>query len=360
MSEAFLSAAPHRRDGLDFWRRPWVQNVLPLLTSLALHASFAAMLLLAYSAGCKMAETRQAETQVSVPTSELVETRPGAGGGVHDVQLAGDPMRPPAQDQSPESDGGWAPKSGQPDARALVAGGADGEDPDPVIGLSATGGGFLKNPDGSYVIAGGAGDQPRGPLAPFGVNGGAAGAGPSNIRFVEVPGGNARTVVFVCDASGSMINTFGSLKAELAKAVVRLKSVQGFNIIFFQDEKFAVLDDKGLLFATPENKKRAMAWLDTIATTGTTDPIPAIEQAFRNKPQLIYLLTDADFPDNIAVKNAIARLNADKHVKINTIIFTMGDAAPDDGVSNAFLSLMKQIATENGGIFSRVKESALR
>ena len=358
MSEAFLSAAPHRRDGLEFWRRPWVQNVLPLVTSLALHASFAAALLLAYSAGCKIAETRQAETQVSVPTSELVETRPGAGGGVHDVQLAGDPMRPPAQDQSPESDGGWAPKSGQPDARALVAGGADGEDPDPVIGLSATGGGFLKNPDGSYVIAGGAGDQPRGPLAPFGVNGGAAGAGPSNIRFVEVPGGNARTVVFVCDASGSMINTFGSLKAELVKAVLHLKSVNGFNIIFFQDEKAAALD-QGLLFATPENKRRAMQWLDTIATTGTTDPIPAIEQAFRNKPQLIYLLTDADFPDNNAVRSAISRLNADKQTRINTIVFTMGDAAPDDGVSVAFLAVMKQIAKDNGGVFSRVNESEL-
>jgi len=81
MSKAFLSAAPNRRDGLDFWRRPWVKNVLPLLTSLALHASFAAALLLAYSAGCKIAENRQAETQVSVPTSDLVEVGPAAGGG---------------------------------------------------------------------------------------------------------------------------------------------------------------------------------------------------------------------------------------------------------------------------------------
>jgi hypothetical protein len=361
MSEASPSAAPHPRDGLGFWRRPWVQNVLPLLTSLALHASFAVALLLAYSAGCKIAETRQAETQVSVASSELVETRPAAGGGVHDVRLAGDPTHPPAQDQSAESDGGWAPKPGQPDARALVPGSGGDSDPDPVIGLSVTGGGFLKHPDGSYVVAGGARADPRGPLAPFGINGGGAGAGagPFNIRFVEVPGGNARTVVFVCDASGSMINTFGSLKAELVKAVLHLKSVHAFNIIFFQDEKFAALDEKGLVFATPDNKQRAVRWLDTIATTGTTDPIPAIEQAFRNKPQLIYLLTDADFPDNNAVRTAVSRLNADKQTRINTIIFTMGDATPDDGVSNAFLALMKQIAKDNGGVFSRVKESAL-
>jgi hypothetical protein len=278
------------------------------------------------------------------------------------VRLAGDPTRPPAQDQSAESDGGWAPKPGQPDARALVPGTGDDSDPDPVIGLSATGGGFLKNPDGSYVAVGGAGTETRGPLTPFGINrgGAGAGAGRSDVRFVTVPGGNARTVVFVCDASGSMINTFGSLKAELVKAVLRLKSVQSFNIIFFQDEKFAALDEKGLVFATPDNKQRAVRWLDTIATTGTTDPIPAIREAFRNKPQLIYLLTDADFPDNNAVRAAIARLNADRQIRINTIVFTTGDAAPDDGVSGAFLSLMKQIAKDNGGLFSRVKEIELR
>jgi Ca-activated chloride channel family protein len=155
-----------------------------------------------------------------------------------------------------------------------------------------------------------------------------------------------------------MINTFGSLKAELVKAVTRLKSIQGFNIIFFQDEKSAALD-QGLLFATPENKRRAMQWLETITTTGTTNPIPGIEQAFRNKPQLIYLLTDGDFPDNNAVRNAIARLNANKQTKLNTIIFVSGSGGADDA-SQSFITLMKQIAKDNGGVFSHVKESDLQ
>jgi len=170
-------------------------------------------------------------------------------------------------------------------------------------------------------------------------------------------GGNARTVVFLCDASGSMINTFGSLKAELVKAVSRLKSVQQFNIIFFQDEKAAALD-QSLLFATPENKRKAFQWLDTITTSGTTNPIPGIEQAFRNRPQLIYLLTDADFPDNNAVKTAIQRLNTGKQTKINTIIFVSGSGTDD--TSQSFIDLMKQVAKDNGGVFSHVKESDLQ
>jgi hypothetical protein len=171
------------------------------------------------------------------------------------------------------------------------------------------------------------------------------------------PGGGAQTIVYVCDASGSMINTFSSLKEQLTRSIQGLKSVQGFNVVFFQDEKCSSLSD-GLLFATPENKKRAFKWLDEQTTTGTTNPIPGIELAFRNRPQLIYLLTDADFPDNNAVKAAVARLNAGKQTRMNTIIFVPGDG--DDEASASFKELMKDIARDNGGVFAHVKENELR
>jgi hypothetical protein len=345
---------------LPLWRKPWVQNALPLVTSLALHAGFAAVLLLAYATGCKVAQTRPLEAQVSVPSSELVETNLGAA--VHHVGLEGDPTRPPAQEEFPEAPaGGWAPKPGQPDARAFVPAGGDDPGDEPLIGFSATRGGFVKGPDKGAAAGNAVGTgTDRGSLAPFGASGGGQPAGRSfPSRFVTVPGGNARTVVFVCDASGSMINTFGSLKTELAEAVSRLKSVQAFNIIFFQDEKAVALDPQGLVFATPDNKRRTFRWLETITTTGTTNPIPGIEQAFLSKPQLIYLLTDGDFPDNNAVKAAIARLNAGKQTRINTIIFS-GTGADLDNASQSFIDLMKAIAKDNGGVFSRVKESDLR
>jgi hypothetical protein len=195
-----------------------------------------------------------------------------------------------------------------------------------------------------------------GALAPFGAPGG-GGLGPKS-RFMGV-GGNARTVVFVCDASGSMIQTFSSLKAELTKAVTNLKSIQGFNIVFFQDEKAASMDTNGgLVLATPENKKKAFTFLEDISTSGTTNPIPGLEIAFKAKPQLIYLLTDADFPDNAAVERTIARLNATKQTKINTIAFISGDAG--DELTQGFKDLMKKIAQDNGGQFKIVKESDLQ
>ena len=133
--------------------------------------------------------------------------------------------------------------------------------------------------------------------------------------------------------------------------------MQGFNIVFFQDEKCVSLGD-GLLFATPENKRKAFKWLDEQTTTGTTNPIPGIELAFKARPQLIYLLTDADFPDNNAVKNAVQRLNTGKQTRINTIIFVPGGS--DDEASASFKELMKEIAKDNGGVYAHVKESDLQ
>ena len=357
MSDSLAPRSAESMARLPFWQRPWVQNVVPLLTSLFLHASFAGALLLAYTTGCKVAEKPPLETQATVASSELVDTRPVAD--IQKVGLEGDPTRPPAQAEIPDAGDGWAPQPGQFDVRMVRPPGGGDENDEPLIGLSAVGGGFVKGEGvGPDNDAGADKGAARGPLAPFGLSRGGGQGGTLPTRFVTVPD-NARTVVFVCDASGSMINTFGSLKAELVKAVTHLKSIQGFNIIFFQDEKSAALDGRELVFATPANKERAAKWLETITTTGTTNPVPALEQAFRQKPRLIYLLTDGDFPDNNAVRAAIARLNADKQTRVNTIVFVPGDAGADYA-GQAFIDLMKQIAKDNGGVFAHVKESDLR
>ena len=339
---------------IGFFQQPWVQNVLPLVTSVALHLAVVIVGLIALKTADLIANTKSLEEQIIVASSDLVED--SVAGGVQHVGLGGDPTRPPAQDEFPEGGEGWAPKPGDKDNVPALMGGGSDESSDPLIGLSNVGGGFGKGTGvGSGTGEGrgsGTGDG-TGPLAPFGTPGG-GGIG-IKTKFMGA-GGNARTVVFVCDASGSMINTFSSLKAELVKAISRLKAIQGFNIIFFQDEKAAALDS-GLLFATPENKRKAFQWLDTVTTTGTTNPIPGIEMAFRNKPQLIYMLTDADFPDNNAVKSAIQRLNNGKQTRINTIIF-VGEA--DSDTSQSFIDLMKTIAKDNGGVYSHVKESDLQ
>ena len=352
-----LPPPPDYGPPVPFMQQKWVQDVLPFVTSLTIHAAIIVVAVAVIFGGQKVIQaTKALEAQVVPADASIVEGGPESG--VQFQGLGGDPTRPPAQDEFAEGGEGWAPKPGDEQAVAALTGGGDDDSSDAVIGLSAAGGGFGR---GAGVGSGegtgrgsGTGDG-RGPLAPFGTPGG-GGIGKRG-SLMNIPGGGANTIVYVCDASGSMINTFGSLKEQLVRSVQSLKSIQAFNIIFFQDEKCTALD-QGLVFATPDNKRKAFKWLDEQTTTGTTNPIPGIEQAFKNRPQLIYLLTDADFPDNKAVRDAVKRLNTGKQTRINTIIFVPGDG--DDEASAAFKDLMKEIAKDNGGVYAHVKETELQ
>ena len=222
-----------------------------------------------------------------------------------------------------------------------------GDSDDALIATGAQGGSFGRGAAG--VQGSGTSEAGGGPLAPFGIPGGGGGMGPKS-PFMGVSG-NAMKVVYLCDSSGSMMNKFDTLRQELRKACDSLKPVQAFDIIFFSEDKFLALD-RELLLAVPETKRKAYDFLDKTAPHGSSDPIPGIQAAFKAGPQLIYILTDGDFPNNDQVIQEIRKLNKDKKVKINTIAFM------DRG--EAYEKLLKQIADENGGLFKFVSDTDLQ
>lgn len=81
-----------------------------------------------------------------------------------------------------------------------------------------------------------------------------------------------KSVVFVVDASGSMINKFSTLKSGLSSALAKLMPDESFEIVVFKDRDIQEFKG-GLQPATAENIKRANIFLHDIATTGTTDPL---------------------------------------------------------------------------------------
>jgi hypothetical protein len=147
-----------------------------------------------------------------------------------------------------------------------------------------------------------------------------------------------------------MLNQFDVLRRELRKAVDRLRPGQAFDILFFSGDRYLALDAQ-LLLAVPEAKRKAYEFLDGIAPHGTSDPIPGLKAAVATGPQLIYLLTDGDFPNNGEVLETLRKLNKDKKIRINTIAFM------DRG--EAYERLLRQIADENGGSFKFVAEQDL-
>ena len=323
---------------IGFWQQRWVQNIVPLATSLALHGAIIILGLLTVTA-YKVIIKAPHEEQIIIPDSTLAEQ--GPPGGVPNVGLSSDPFKQAMQDKSPDggTPAGFAEKKG-PDVSLASAGGA--ADADAIIGMGP-GGGFKGS--GKVGGAGGSGES-TGALGMFGTPGGGA-IGPRGPVFGH--GGNAKTIIFISDGTGSMMEKLDVLKHEISKAVDGLKPIQSFNVAFFQDQGFNSLE-KAMVPATPNNKRKVAAYLDDVSAKGTTNPLPVIEFALKQKPNLIYFLTDAaDFPDNRAVVATFKKFNADQKTKVNTILFVSSE---DEKAKNRESEeLMKQISQENGGVF---------
>jgi uncharacterized protein with von Willebrand factor type A (vWA) domain len=221
-----------------------------------------------------------------------------------------------------------------------------------MIGLGANAGSGKGSGVGQGSGLGSGTGDGGGNLAAFGVPGGGGGVGP---KFMgQGTGGNTRSIAFVCDASGSMMNKMVPLKNELRRTIDQLRAIQAFSVIFFADEKPQALAQQ-LLMASAENKRKAYDFLGNVSTAGQTNPIPALELAFKQRPQLIFLLTDGDFPDNNAVLSKVRELEKSAPVKINTIAF-VGDSDND----KEFINILTTIAKETGGVFKKVSQDEVQ
>ncbi|QOV91882.1 vWA domain-containing protein [Humisphaera borealis] len=339
---------------VGFFQQPWVQNVLPFVTSLVAHA---VIIILGVTLAVTVVQEGQKivqEEQTIIPESTMAENAPP--GGVPNVGTGGDPLKQAMQDTTPDagSADGWADKQ-SPNVDPAAAGGGAGENSDSgLIGLGMGGlgkGGGVGTGKGNGS-GGGSGDG-GGPLAMFGTPGGGA-IGPKGPVFGN--GGNARKIVFVCDATGTMINKLGTLKHELTKAIAGLRPIQSYNVVFFTDGgKYHIADKNGLIIANPDNKRNTYTFLEDITPTGTTDPIPGIEAGFKQAPQLLYFLSDGEF-NNLKsyqeVMDSFNKANVGKKVKVNTILFETYDKEAEQ--------VMQKIAADNGGSYRYVREADLQ
>lgn len=335
----------------QFWQQPFAQHVLPLIASLATHAGLIILVLCTYQAVAAVMRPPLRE-QRNIPESQWLGV--GKDGSLGDGT---DITRRFAQDLDssvlPQATG-FAATPGPLRQLPLFGGGhGDMRDASVTIGLGpleAGNGTGMGSGSGSGVGFCGGG----GPPAPFGPpGGGPAGSG----RFIRNPNGTARRIVFVCDASGSMLNMSDSLRIELRKSIQALPPTVSFNVIFFQDKGCSAVDRKELLIATPQNKERAIALIDQTIPRGETDPLPALELAFPLKPDLIHLLTDGDFngPGNDAVVAYCRKKAAEGKARISTIAFVPAESRDNPGELE-YVKALKMIAKDSGGQFSHVSD----
>ena len=128
------------------------------------------------------------------------------------------------------------------------------------------------------------------PLTASGVD---AGVG---VGFFGQRGGNARRIVFVVDASGSMMDTMPFVIAELKRSLRDLDGEQTFNVIFASSAGEVQAGRAGMKPGDPREIDAVMTWLDGfsahVSITGSGNPVAAIELALSQRPELVFLLSD--------------------------------------------------------------------
>jgi hypothetical protein len=335
---------PGFRHASGFFNQPWVQNVLPLATSLALHVGIIVLGIVLYQAVKEV--TNPNKDQVIIPESKSIEKN-AMPGGIEHPGLNSDKTRDAAQDAIKNSDDSGFAASVSNNLAAAAGGGMGSEESSGFEGANTSSG---KGNNGSGGAGSAFGSGSGGGTAPWGVPGGGGGLLPKS-NFLGV-GGNATKVIYLCDASGSMLSVFNALKKNLKESINQLDVTQQFNVIFFSDDNVFPLFKDGMHIAGPDNKKNAMEFIDNAVSTGGTVPLPAINFALKERPELLYVLTDGF--DNVAsfddVVNAFKLGNPDGKMHINCI-FLQSD--PDPKLEE----ILKQIAKTANGQFNKILKS---
>ncbi|MCS7466481.1 VWA domain-containing protein [Stieleria sp. ICT_E10.1] len=177
----------------------------------------------------------------------------------------------------------------------------------------------------------------------------------ATMSFCGVDGGGNH-FVYLVDSSGSMGDAFDSARAELLQSIRLLKPDQRFYVIFFDAEPDYMRlsspdeDEPRSVYATAENKQRLQRWAMTIKMDRGRAPYDALPFALELNPDVIFLLSDGEFPQRIE----------DLLGEINRIDNLFGDDGPISIVhtigyhSREGESRMRRIAKQNGGQYRYV------
>jgi hypothetical protein len=177
----------------------------------------------------------------------------------------------------------------------------------------------------------------------------------AKIQFCGVEGGGNH-FVYLVDSSGSMGESFESARAELLRSIDALQPDQRFYVVFFdaqpdfmrlsnsdQDEPHSVL-------ATPQNKAALRRWAMRVAMDRGLAPYEPLRFALGLKPDVIFLLSDGEFPEGIEdllrQQNRVENLFGDRGPI--SIVHTIGYH------SEQGMTRMRRIAEQNQGQYRSI------
>ncbi|HUY92488.1 MAG TPA: HEAT repeat domain-containing protein [Pirellulales bacterium] len=165
----------------------------------------------------------------------------------------------------------------------------------------------------------------------------------------------AERLVFVIDTSGSMRRggRIETAKRELMDAINALPEGVSFNVLAFNERVFRWR--RKLLIASPENKQKAVQFVEQQGLGRATASYDALEAALDLDAEAIYFLTDGaphggKVTQPAEIVDVLSRLNHTRRVTINSIGIGVGPEG------NLFDTFLKTLSEKNYGEYRRVDE----
>jgi len=171
---------------------------------------------------------------------------------------------------------------------------------------------------------------------------------------------NARSIVYVIDASGSMITWLTMVLEALSQSLDRLDASQRYAVMFFQGDEVITVPPARLQSARQRNIRNTTQWTRQGANLmpgGGSNPLPALQAALELQPDVIFLLSEGlqgprgDLVDQSAVLTSLDELNpiADPVTGRRWTTIQCIQVSNDAMEAAEDHSLLKSIADRHGG-----------
>jgi hypothetical protein len=177
----------------------------------------------------------------------------------------------------------------------------------------------------------------------------------AEMQFCGIDGGGNH-FVYLVDSSRSMGKAFESARLELLRSIEQLRPDQRFYVIFFDAESDYMRllapdrDEARSVRATAANKAALKRWAMSIQMDRGRAPYDALPFAIELRPDVIFLLSDGEFPESI--EELLGEVNHFENL--------FGDSGPISIVhtigyhSRQGERRMRRIAEQNGGRYRHV------
>jgi hypothetical protein len=165
-----------------------------------------------------------------------------------------------------------------------------------------------------------------------------------------VVAGPVRNLLFVVDAGESMKERLSLISPELQKAVEAMPAGTAFNVLLAAQDRVTVFRPQPVA-PTPDLAQALGSFMRSYTPHGGSDLWPALDEAFNQRPSMIWLVAGSEVADAAGFLKRLAAADPQRRTRINTTaaLPDVAQAAATSPKAATLVDLLTRIAADYHG-----------